>query len=266
VAIKFASNFSKKFASKEIFLFDLDGTLYLGRKVLPGAKSLVNKLHRLNKKVFYFTNNSSRSDAQYVRKLRKMGFPCEASQIVMSTHTLIRGLKSKGLKRVYCLGTPAMKSMLKRSRIIHTSVKPQAVVVGFDKTLTYSKLLFASRLIDKGVPYFVAHPDFFCPTDRGPEPDCGSIALLLEKTCRKKPIAVYGKPHPWMIDEVIRRQKCSRSKMILIGDRLQTDILMAKASRIQSLLVLSGETKRKDLKASKLRPDFVLRSVAEILL
>jgi len=266
VAKKFASNFSKKFSSKEIFLFDLDGTLYLGPKVLPGAKALVKRLHQLNKKVFYFTNNSSRSEADYVRKLRKMGFPCNVSQVVMSTHSLIRGLKSKKMKRVYCLGTPAMKAMLKKSRIIHTSVKPQAVVVGFDKTLTYFKLLFASRLIDSGLPYFVTHPDYFCPTDQGPEPDCGSIALLLEKACRRKPLAVYGKPHPWMIEEVIRRQKCSRSKMILIGDRLQTDILMAKASKIQSLLVLSGETKLRDLKNSKVRPDFVLSSVSNILI
>jgi NagD protein len=250
--------------SKKVIIFDLDGTLYLGKKVIPGARALVHKLESEKKWIFYLTNNSSRSESDYIRKLRLMGFPCRKGQVRMSTHLLIWALKKRRWRKLFLLGTPAMKRMLAESGL-HVSSKPQVVVVGFDKTLTYLKLEKACRLVQSGVPYVVTHPDLFCPTDRGPEPDCGSFAKVIEVVTHKKPSMILGKPHPLMLRGIQEEGRFRRGQMILVGDRLSTDIQMAKNFGIDSLLVLSGETKRKDLLKSQIKRMNIASSVRDLL-
>lgn len=252
------------FFSKQVYFFDLDGTLYLGSRKIPGALKLVTELRSQRKRVFFFTNNSSRSEKEYERKLNKLGFKVRAHEIVMSTHSLMRFLKMKKFKRLYVLGTPAMKKMLASSGFKLTE-KPQAVVIGFDKTLDYAKLQAATRLIERGVPYVVAHPDLFCPTDRGREPDCGAIALMVEAVTNVPPLAVLGKPHPLMMRVAFDRCRAPKKDMILIGDRISTDIEMARSEGIQSILVLSGETTRRMLKSSAVKPTYVVGSVHDLL-
>ena len=253
------------FFSKDIFLFDLDGTLYLGNRVLPGALELIEKLNAASKKIYFFTNNSSRSEVDYIEKLSKMGFPVEADQIIMSTHILIRYLKSKNINRIYLLGTPAMASMIEAAGIRIDESTPESIVVGFDKTLTYEKLKRACELIEKRIPYIVTHPDLYCPTDHGREPDCGTIARALELVTEASPKIVLGKPHPMMMREAVLRSKGSTRQIVLTGDRLSTDIEMARASKVESLLVLSGETTPSKLKQSRIKPTFVVRSVADLI-
>lgn len=226
---------------------------------------LMGQLRVAKKNIFFFTNNSSRSLKDYIRKLSKFGFEARAEEIIMSTHTLISYLKTKKIKSVYLLGTPAMRKMLAESGIRHSTQNPKAVVVGFDKTITYQKLLEACRFVDRGLPYIVTHPDYFCPTDIGPEPDCGSFAKVIELTTKRLPLAVLGKPHPSMIVEALRRSRAKKSEVILVGDRLQTDIEMGKRSKIDTLLVLTGETQLKDLKKSKTKPSYILRSVQSLV-
>lgn len=187
-----------------------------------------------------------------------------SNQIIMSTHTLIHYLNKRGWKRIYLLGTPSMRSMLSKAGIRHELRAPQAVVVGFDKTITYKKLEEASRFVAKGKPFVVTHPDYFCPTDRGPEPDCGAFAKVIELTTKKTPIAVLGKPHPSMIEEAKRRSKGRGQEMVLFGDRLMTDIAMGKRAGIDTVLVLTGESTRSDIRKSKLRPTAVVRSVNDL--
>lgn len=254
-----------QFYKKKVFLFDLDGTLYLGKKTLPGAVNLVKNLRCQNKKLFFFTNNSSRSQRDYVKKLNGMKFDVSPAEIIMSTHSLMTALKKKRWKKIYLLGTPAMKEMLEGDGFKITSSKPQAVVVGFDKTLTYEKLQKATDFILAGGPYVVTHPDYYCPIDGGREPDCGAMAKLLELVTEKKPAAVLGKPNPLMIEEVFQRVKFRKSEVVLVGDRLYTDIAMGKNAGIDTLLVLSGDTSPAALKKSKLKPRWVLKSVSELL-
>jgi glycerol 3-phosphatase-2 len=258
------SQLRRHFFSKRVYLFDLDGTLYLGKSVIPGARKLVSQLRQQKKQIYFFTNNSSRSDHDYVVKLNKLGFAAKASEIVMSTHSLIHFLKVRKMKRVFLLGTPAMKKMLARQAFVFTA-RPQVVVVAFDKTLTYEKLQQATRLIQSGIPYVVTHPDLYCPTDKGREPDCGAIAQLIELVTEVKPLVVLGKPHPLMMKIAADRCRAPKKDMILIGDRLSTDIQMAKAQGIHSLLVLSGETTRRMLSRSKVQPTYVVGSVRDLM-
>lgn len=261
------SKVRSRLLSHKAFLFDLDGTLYLGGSLIPGSVKLIQKLRALKKKIIFFTNNSSRSDQEYFTKLKKLGFHPKRDEIIMSTHSLGEYLKSKSLNRVYLLGTPAMKSMLSRMQIKSVSAlaKPKVVVVGFDKTLTYQKLLEAARLIDRGIPWVVTHPDYYCPTDEGPEPDCGAMAELLRLTTAVEPIAVLGKPHRLMMVGALKRCGVSAKDCILLGDRLSTDIAMARASGVTSALVLTGETTRASLRRSRVKPHYVLKSVADLL-
>lgn len=244
------ADLKSKFYKKSTYLFDLDGTLYLGTKILPGALQLINRLKNEKKKVFFFTNNSSFSDRDYFKKLKKMGFPVRADQIIVSTHSLIRGLQKDRVKKLFVLGTPAMKSMLKRSKL-QVFARPdstQAIVVGFDKTLTYEKLEMACFAIARGKPWYAAHPDLFCPTENGPQPDCGAFSKAIELITKASPRAVFGKPHPLMIQEAARRSNSRRSEMVLVGDRLMTDILMANRAGIDSIHVQSGDSTQAELK------------------
>ncbi len=247
-------------------MFDLDGTLYLGERLISGAKALVQKLHQAKKQVFYFTNNSSRSDQQYVSKLRKLGFECRKDQVIMSTHTLIAQLQADGIKKTFLLGTPAMHRMLEDAGIQSRSPKEaRAVIVGFDKTLTYKKLEMAAFLIHQGLPFYVTHPDLFCPTELGPQPDCGALAQLLVLTTGIKPSRILGKPNPLMIQEVLKRTRCKKSEMILVGDRASTDLALAERAGIEAILVLTGDSKRSDLKSFEPGRFQSVRSVAELL-
>lgn len=238
------------FFEKKAFLFDLDGTLYLGKKLLPGAVELIHDLRKRNKKVIFLTNNSSRSDFDYYKKLSLMGFSPKKNEIVMSTHSLTTYLKSKKYKSLFLLGTPSMRSMLKRSSFSF-SQNPDCVVVGFDKTLNYASLDWACKLISKGCPWIVTHPDLYCPTEEGPEPDCGAIAKMIELTTGCQPQVTLGKPHPLMFTEAKKQFSAPKSDWIMIGDRLSTDYEFAKRVGIDFLLVLSGETKSKHLSKSR---------------
>lgn len=159
-----------------------------------------------------------------------------------------------------------MRQMLQKEKIVHTKSDPSAVVVGFDKTLTYQKLLDACRFIERGIPWIVTHPDVYCPTNEGLEPDCGAIAALIASATRTRPEVVLGKPHPSMIDEALKRLKLHKNELVLIGDRLSTDIAMAHEARIDGLLVLSGETTAADLKKIKKKRLFgIVSSVQDLI-
>jgi len=257
-----------RYLDKEVYFFDCDGTLYLGSRVIPGARELIRKIADAGKSFFYFTNNSSRSDLDYVRKLKKMGFPVTRDQVIVSSQTVAPYLEKRSgpkIKRAYVLGLPALKMMLRRDGIHHDRNRPQMVIVGFDKTLTYEKLCLAARFIEKGLPWIMVHPDRYCPTDEGCEPDAGSIGALLETATGRKAEVALGKPHPLMMKLGLSRAGAKARDALLIGDRLSTDIEMAMQAGIDSVLVLSGETKRKDIPKKWRTKMLVVSSVKDLL-
>ncbi len=249
----------------ETFLLDLDGTFYLGDQLYPWSLPFVRACEQLGKRFIFVTNNSSQSGDYYVDKIRKMGASITPDQVFTAGQATIFYLKKYNYpKEIYLVGTPALEKEFREAGFVLTDENPETVVLGFDLTLTYEKLERACSFIRQGLPFIATHPDFNCPTPAGPIPDCGAMIALITASTGVEP-KVIGKPHPEMIEALRTKYGLEDpTKVAMVGDRLYTDIAMGKAAGITSVLVLSGETKLEDLKASDTQPDVVVENLGEI--
>lgn len=255
----------------DLFLLDLDGTVYLGERVFEGAREFIKLLKENQKDFLFLTNNSSKSSEEYYSKLLNMGFEITKENVFTSGQAMGIYIKTIHKKekppRVYVVGTTSLKRELKSMGIFvvdSPNYNIDYLVVGFDTQLTYKKLLDACELIRRGVPFFATNPDLVCPLDGGRYiPDCGSICIMLENATKKKPVFV-GKPSSIMVDIISNFKKVDRSRIAMVGDRLYTDIKMAKDSGMVAVLVLSGETKLEDVEASSLKPDLIYGSIKDM--
>lgn len=252
--------------NKEAFIFDLDGTVWNGKKIIPGVVEAIQKLREQGKQPIFLTNNSSKSRQEYLTRLQGLGLCNDLKEIVMSTDTVTTYLKNHGFKSAYIMGTPAMREMCAESGVSHEAdlSKVNVVVIGFDRTATADKLTEVGRLVAKGIPYIVAHPDPFCPSDEGPIMDCGAYYAAIKVMTGIEAKAILGKPSAAMIEEVEIRFSIARDKMVMFGDRLYTDVALGRAANIDSVLVLTGENTLKDAASSTERPTWILNSVAEL--
>ncbi|HPT83836.1 MAG TPA: HAD-IIA family hydrolase [Limnochordia bacterium] len=252
--------------SIDTYLLDLDGTFYLGNNLYPWSLPFVETMRRLGKRFVFVTNNSSQNAQYYLHKLRKMGVELSEDQVFTSGQATIYYLKKYNYPRkLYLVGTPALEEEFRQAGFILTADDAEAVVLGFDLTLTYEKLRTACDLIRKGVPFIATHPDFNCPTPEGPIPDCGAMIALITASTGVKP-KIIGKPYPEMIEALRAKYGLENPQRIaMVGDRLYTDMAMAKAAGIVGILVLSGETQREDLEHSEVQPDLVLENLGEIV-
>jgi NagD protein len=252
---------------KEAFLFDFDGTVWMGNTMIAGVVETIQQLRVAGKQPIFLTNNSSKSTGDYLGRLRDLGLCDDPNEIVMSTDTVTTYLKAHGYDSAFIMGTESMKAMCAENGVRHEEdpTKVRVVVIGFDKTATADKLTFVARLVSKGVPYVVAHPDPFCPSDEGPIMDCGSYYAAI-KTCTKVDAqAVLGKPSACMVEEVEKRFPIARDKMVIFGDRLYTDIALGREANVSTVLVLTGENTLADAASSPERPTWILNSVADLL-
>lgn len=249
----------------EVFLFDLDGTIYLGDKPIDNAIETLHKLTQCGKKVFFLTNNSSKDKSEYVTKLTKMGYPAQPHQILTSTLATIQYLTTRRAgKSVYPLGTPAFVAEISAAGI-PIEEDADIVLLAFDTTLTYDKLWRANILLEKGKEFMATHPDIVCPSDIGDMPDVGALMALLECSCGRAPSVICGKPYSPMAEIISKTVDTDRQKIVMVGDRLYTDILFGINNNYKSILVLSGETTAEMLASSGIQPTMVMQSVAEII-
>lgn len=255
----------KRLKEAELFVLDMDGTLYLGESVLPGAIDFIHDLEKAGKRYIYLTNNSSRAGEDYIPRLRNLGFPCTKEQVFTSgMATAEYLLKTYPGKRMYPVGTLRFLLELGSYGIEFTEDDPAAVVVGFDRELTYTKLEKAVHFLRKGAAFIAANPDWVCPMPNDEVlPDCGSICALLTAASGKVPFYI-GKPNRSMIDILSERTGVPNSKIVCVGDRLYTDIAVGVNAGALSALVLSGETSEAMLAESDIKPDYVFPSVKEL--
>lgn len=256
------SYFDEKINNIKNFIFDLDGTIYVGNEKIKNADVAIKKLKENGKNIFFLTNNSSKKKTDYIKKIKSMGIDCEISNVINSVDCTIEFLLRKGVKKVHILGTQALKEAFLCANFVIDSESPEFVVLGYDTELTYEKLVHACKYINQGVDIVATHPDDFCPSEFGPIPDIGALIELIFKTTGRKPIKVLGKPSDELAEEI--RKRFNPDETIIVGDRLYTDLILSKKIKSYGLLVLSGETKREDLQDSEIQPDFILKDISFI--
>lgn len=262
-----------KLKNCKLFLFDMDGTLYLGDDVYEGAIDLMNDLPDLGKKYIYLTNNSSRAGVDYITRLTRLGFPCEAENVFTSGMAtgMYLNQRHSGAK-VYLAGTKAFYRELVSYGIDlvndengHTETETVDVVVqGFDTELVYEKLDKACHFLRRGATFIAANPDWVCPMPNDEVlPDCGSICALLTASSGKEPTYI-GKPNRNMVDVISTMTGIPNEEICCVGDRLYTDIAVAQNAGAVSVLVLSGETTQEMVDVAERQPDYILKDVHQL--
>lgn len=255
-----------KLANIRLFLLDMDGTVYLGDKLLPGALDFIELLAARNIAYLFLTNNSSKHRGQYAEKLAHLGLKVSPDKIFTSGEaTAVYLHREKPGAKIYLVGTPALEEEFKSHgfRLVETEM-PDYAVLGFDTTLTYQKLWRLCDLVRAGVPYIATHPDFNCPIPGGFMPDIGAMMALVEASTGRRPDVVVGKPNQPIIEAVIERMATPADKICMVGDRLYTDIALGTAG-VTTVLVLSGEAQPEDIPNAPYPPDFVMQDLAELV-
>ena len=228
---------------------DMDGTIYMGSELFPWTRSFLAGLREAGIGYSFLTNNPSKSIADYLSKLADLGIQATREEMYTTTLATIDYLRSRypEARRLFLLGTPSMISEFEAAGYVSTADSaddvPDAVVVAFDMTLTYSRLCRAAWWVRQGLPYLATNPDRVCPTNLPTVlVDCGSICSAIEHATGRRPDITLGKPDPNMLSGILRRHGLRAKEIAMVGDRIYTDIEMAHNAGALGVLVLSGET------------------------
>lgn len=259
--------FNKKLQSlknKKLFFVDGDGTLFIGNNSLIGGKLFWETVKNKGRMMFFVTNNSSKTVYGHQKKLREKGFNVKLKEIIVSTDALIEFLIRNDYKKIYLLANNEVSKYFEKEGFIIDGNNPDCVILTYDDEITYQKLKKATLLINKNVPYYATHIDKSCPTEEGNVPDIGSYIELLKATTGKNPLATFGKPSLNIISHTLKENGLELKDVVMIGDRLYTDIKMGENNDLTTVLVLSGETRREDLVTSKVQPNIVIENLEQL--
>ena len=255
----------KSLAQKKLWILDMDGTVYLGNQLFPETLPFLQRIRENGASYLFFTNNASRAKDTYVTRLNGMGIPAGPENILTSAETTIAFLKQhRPGKSVYVVGTPDLIRSFEDAGICVEEDAP-IVVASFDTTLTYDKLEKACRYIREGAEFISTHPDFNCPVEGGFIPDSGAICALITASTGKLP-RYFGKPYEDTLQIIEEFSGVAREDMVVVGDRLYTDIALGAKHGVASVLVLSGETTLEDLEGSEVQPSVIVQNVGELLI
>jgi NagD protein len=249
---------------KNGYLIDMDGVIYKGSQLIPGAIEFVEQIQRLNAPFLFLTNNSERTPKDLVSKLGHLGLRVSWKNFYTAAHcTADFLLRQKPLCSAFVIGEGGLLVALQEAGIAFDSFKPDFVVVGEGRAITYEVIEKAVRLIANGSCLVATNPDTWCPTDHGPRPGTGALAAMLESATGKK--AYYlGKPNPFMFLTARHRLGLRTGETIMIGDTMETDIRGAIEIGIQAWLVLTGSTRKSDLSNYAYQPTRILSSIQEL--
>ena len=253
-------------AGKRCFVFDLDGTVYMGDKPIPGTVAFIRKnLDRFD--IHFLTNNTSRNLDDYVAKLQGLGIAATLPRMLSPLIPLADRLEREGIREIYPVGNANFRQYLEmRLPDLRFGNSPdcEVVVVGYDTELTYCKLAESCLLLQNPeVRFWATHPDNVCPSPKGPLPDTGSFLALYEKAVNRKPEFVFGKPSTLIVEPLLARYR--PEEMVMVGDRLYTDKVMAENAGMDFILVLSGESRREDLAKLERQPTLVLDDLGPLV-
>lgn len=249
---------------KQGFLIDMDGVIYRGHEMIPGADAFVRELLEKGIPFLFLTNNSQRTGRDVATRLRRMGIPVEERHIftcAMATARFLAAQKPHGT--AFVIGEGGLTQALHHNGYSIVDSDPDYVVVGEGRTFTFENIEKAVRMIMDGAKLVATNPDPNCPTSEGLRPGCGAIVAMLEKATGIEAFSV-GKPSPVMMRAARKTLDLSAEETTMIGDTMETDILGGVQMGYRTILVLSGGTREEDLARFAYRPDRIVSSVAEL--
>ena len=262
-------NKTETIQNMKLYLFDMDGTLYLGSRLYDFTIELLQEIRRTGGKYLFITNNSSKSVADYVKKLAGFGIEATREDFMTSSQATAYYLhKHHEGQRLYVCGTESLKEELRGEGFTITSNidEVDCIVMGFDTELTFQKLHDVSYLLltRPELPYIATNPDLVCPTEFGSVPDCGSVCGMIFNATGKRPV-VIGKPSALMPELAMDKLGIPKEQTCVVGDRIYTDVKSGLNAGCVGILVMSGETTYEILEQSPDKPHLVLESAREIL-
>jgi NagD protein len=253
-------------------VFDLDGTLYLGDRLLPGARETVAAGRAAGAQVAFLTNKPLETAAAYAGKLTTLGIPAGADEVVTAVDALVRYLRAQAPgARILAVAEPMLIRTLQDAGFVTLDparddpATATVLVVAWDRTFDYAKLIAAFRAVRAGARIVATNPDPYCPTPDGDLPDCAAMLAAVEASTGARAEAIVGKPSPHMSATLLERLRLPAADTILVGDRLLTDVRMAHEAGMASALVMTGATRPDALATSPVAPDYVLAGIAELL-
>jgi len=248
------------------FLLDMDGTFYLGDRLIDGSLEFIEAVVRSGRDYLFLTNNSSHNAAHYVKKLARMGLRVSREKVLTSGQaTAAAALARRPGERAFVLGNSYLLEELSEEGVVIDQVNPDYVLIGYDTTLTYAKMTAVCDFVRAGLPYIATHPDFNCPTETGFAPDIGAIIAFIEASAGRRPDLIVGKPHRGIVDAAIGRTGYAAGEMAMVGDRLYTDIETGLRHGMTAILVMTGETTPEMLEASRTKPDMIYGRLYDIM-
>lgn len=264
-AVSSSEEIKEKIKNIKVFVLDMDGTIYLGNKLFPYTKDFLNAVKKSGRDFSFFTNNSSKNFKSYIKKLENMGINIRDDQMLISNGVMTDWLnENRPGKKAYVVGTPDLENAVKEAGIEISDTDADYVLLGFDTTLNYEKLVKACDFLRDGKEIFGLNPDFNCPTETGFIPDCGSMAALVKASTGVQ-CEFFGKPSRHTLDYMLKATNCNQNELCVIGDRLYTDIAVADNTAVTSILVLSGESSLSDVKKSEHKPDLIVDNIGSLI-
>ncbi len=269
--MKLSPELKKQLSQIKHFALDMDGTIYNGSTLFDYTNDFLNYLKKSGIGYSFLTNNPSKSTDDYLKHLSKMGIQAERAEMNTSAQATIQYLKHHhpNFKKLFLLGTPSMIKEFEDAGYTSTADspddKPDALIVAFDRSLSYPRLCRAAYWASQGLPYIATNPDWVCPTDEAVVlVDCGAICACIEAATKRKPDLVIGKPDPRMLEGIIHEKNLLPQQIAMVGDRIYTDVMTAINAGGMGILVLSGEANMQDVAEAEVAPHLVVDDLAQL--
>ena len=249
------------------WLFDLDGTVYRGEGLIPGAAEVIQALRGAGRRVAFLSNKPIQTRDDYAAKLTRLGMPTRSEEVVNSSLVLARHLaRTDPGAACFVIGEPPLIGELRAHGLeVRDDERVGWVVIAFDRTFTYAKLNTALQAVKRGARLIATNPDRTCPVADGEIPDCAGMIAAVEAVTGKTVELIVGKPSRLMLEVALEVLGLPASETVIVGDRIETDVTMGKALGLGTVLVLSGVTGADDPRIAELKPDHVLASIRELL-
>ena len=247
-------------------IFDLDGTVYLSDHLIPGARQVIEQLRGRGHRMVFVSNKPLQSRTDYAAKLTRLGVPTHPDDVINSSLVLTRYLsREMPGATVFAIGEPPLLEELAGGfRLSEDPDEIEVVIASFDRTFDYRKLNIGFQALRRGARFFATNADATCPVAGGEIPDAAAVIGALEGCSKRKVELVVGKPSPLIVEVALEQLGLPAGECLMVGDRVETDILMGHRAGMTTALVLTGVTRRADLAHAPAQPDYVLDSIAEV--